>query len=124
MSQPTGTFEHRRPTLTREELVKHKVPVYTLSAPVRGWLVDAKGNVAQEFTIPAGAQMVNVTRAFCHAWLSRHSDQGLADVLFPDGRHGSVFYSVNDAVKALPEVVPEVMWRPESQTYEVVEKAS
>lgn len=111
-------LKHRRPGLTREELVKHKIPVYPLSAPVHGWVVDGRGNVAEEFIIPPGAQMVNVTRAFCHAWLARHSDQALADVIFPDGTHASVFYRVTDAVKALPETAPEMDWCTESQTYE------
>jgi hypothetical protein len=110
--------EQRQPTLTREELVRHKVPVYTLAAPVRGWLTDGRGNVAEEFTIPTGSQLVNVTRAFCHAWLSRHGDRCIADVLFRDGRHGCVFFSAADAAKALPEDVPEMMWCTESQTYE------
>jgi hypothetical protein len=117
------SVSNRQPTLTREELVTHKVPVYALSSPVRAWVVNSRGEVAEEFTLPPGSQIVNVTRAFCHVWLARHSDQALADVIFPDGRHYSVFYRVTDALKALPEQVQEVQWCTESQIYELVENS-
>lgn len=116
---------HREPGLTRDELAKHKVPIYTLTAPVRGWHVDRRGNAADAFTIPAGAKMVNVTRETCHGLLSTYAeDRSVADVLFPDGRHSAVFFSLKDAAKALPEHVPEVTWCAESQTYELVEQGT
>ncbi|WNZ59854.1 hypothetical protein QEG98_28030 [Myxococcus sp. MxC21-1] len=108
-----------QPTLTREKLAKHKVPLYTLSAPVRGWDVGPGGSVGPELTIPAGAQVAHITRETCHLLLARYGDdQSVADVIFPDGRHESVFYRLSDAASALPENVQPVAWCPETQTYE------
>lgn len=114
--------KRRRPGMTREELVKHKIPIHTLSAPVRGWVVDARGNVGEDVTIPAGARMVSITREACRMLLATYGDdRGVADVIFPDGRHESVFFRLTDASRSLPEDVPDVEWRSESQTYELVE---
>ncbi|QQR47786.1 hypothetical protein JKA73_17785 [Myxococcus xanthus] len=108
-----------RPGLTREQLARHKVPVYTLTAPVAGWDVGPGGMEGPEVTIPAGAQMVLVTREMCHWLLARYrDDQGVADVIFPDGRHESVFYRLSDAATALPESVQRVAWCAKTQTYE------
>ncbi|SDD65915.1 hypothetical protein [Myxococcus virescens] len=107
------------PGLTREQLAKHKVPIYTLAAPVAGWEVGPGGMVGPEVTIPVGAQMVSVTRETCHLLLARSGDdQSVADVIFPDGRHASVFYRLSDAANALPEHVERVAWCAKTQTYE------
>lgn len=110
-----------RPGLTREQLARHKVPVYTLTAPVAGWAVGPGGMEGPEVTIPAGVQMVLVTREMCRLLLARFGeDRSVADVIFPDGRHESVFYRLSDAASALPESVQRVAWCSETQTYEPV----
>ncbi|UAW08088.1 hypothetical protein Mx4_p89 [Myxococcus phage Mx4] len=71
-------------------------------------------------TIPSGAQMALVTRESCRVLLARYGDdRSVADVIFPDGRHESVFYRLSDAAKALPESVQPVAWCAETQTYEL-----
>ncbi|QDE83354.1 hypothetical protein [Myxococcus xanthus] len=107
------------PGLTREQLAKHKVPAYTLAAPVAGWEVGPGGSVGPEVMIPVGAQMVRVTRESCRVLLALYrDDQSVADVIFPDGRHASVFYRLSDAANALPAHVERVAWCSKTQAYE------
>lgn len=107
--------------LTREELTRYKVPLYTLAAPVRGWSVGPGGRLGSELVIPAGAQAAHITRESCHALLARYGDdRSVCDVIFPDSRYATVFYRLSDAATALPENVQPVAWCSKTQTFEPV----
>jgi len=98
------------PSLTREELTRHKVPTYTLSAPVTGWEVRPGGGEGLEIIIPAGAQMVSVTRSMCAKLLALYGDdRGVADVFSPTG--GTSRFSTGCRMLPPPCLSPCSAWR-------------
>lgn len=108
------------PAITFADIKKFKYPCATLTKPIRGWAKDSDGMKGADITIPAGTTMVRVFPDTLRLFLVRHGDLNVGEFITQGGEIVTYFYSVADALKALPEDMPEVRWHTETQTYEPV----
>lgn len=107
-----------KPTYTHEDITRHNVPTFPLSRPVHGWVVDSKGNMGAETTIPIGAQVVNLYAEVCRALLARYADdRGVGDFILPDGSLVILFFRLSEMAWALPQECPAWEWDTPSQKY-------
>ena len=104
-------------TYTREDIALHNVPTFPLSRSVQGWIVDGRGNVGAETTIPAGAQAVNLYAEICRVLLARCGDRSVGDFILPDGSLVSLFFKPSEMARVLPQECPPWEWDIPSQKY-------
>lgn len=108
-----------QPTISRDDIAKHKLPCYLLSKPVRSWESSKGGVASAEIVIPAGASLVNAFPDVLRSLLAKYGDdRSVGHFILPDGEIVWRFFRLTDAIKALPEEVPDVQWCAETQTYE------
>ena len=106
------------PIFSHEDITRYNVPTFPLSRPVQGWVVDSKGNMGAETTIPAGARAVNWYAETCRSLFARYAeDRSVGDFILPDGSLVSLFFKLSEMAQALPQECPVWEWDVPSQKY-------
>lgn len=107
------------PAITLAEIAQYKYPCAPLTKPIRGWARGPDGMRGGDIIIPSGTTMVRVFPDTLRTLLARYGDDmSVGEFINHDGEIVTYFYRITDALKALPEDMPQVRWSTETQTYE------
>ena len=109
---------------THAEIKRHTPFLAELSKPVRGWRVDARGNVGEDVILPAGAKLIAHDRMGCLSLLAIYGDdRGVSDVVMPDDMIDHFFFRLTDASEAIPDEPKGFNWCAPCQRYHLEEIA-